>query len=178
MRIPARAFSSPWILLAGWGLWLWGAPYFGEELKEAALSGAGEGGQPTRIDILARTALLEDEEHASLLIPRIEALLEELGATVGDLAGLVVGAGPGSFTGLRVGAATAKGMVRALGIPLWAFSSLAGAAASVDGDPLRPRCVLFDARGDRVYAASYRIRRRCTGDPATADSGNDFRNHG
>jgi tRNA threonylcarbamoyladenosine biosynthesis protein TsaB len=127
-----------------------------ERLGEADLS--GEGGQrPTRIDILSRTTLLEDEEHASLLIPRIQGQLEDLGATVADLAGLVVGAGPGSFTGLRVGAATAKGMVRALGLPLWAFSSLAGAAAGVDVDPLRPRCVLFDARGDRVYAAAYRI---------------------
>ena len=77
---------------------------------------------------------------------------------------LLVGAGPGSFTGIRVGVGTAKGMAWALGIPLWAFSSLAGAAAAVEVEPIRPRAVLFDARGDRLYAAAYRIQDGTHGD--------------
>jgi tRNA threonylcarbamoyladenosine biosynthesis protein TsaB len=119
------------------------------------------GAEPPRIRLLAKASLRADEEHAALLVPRIQELLEDVGTTRAELAGIVVGAGPGSFTGLRVGAATAKGMARALGIPLWAFSSLAGAAAAVEADPLRPRCVLFDARGDRVYAAAFRIIHGC-----------------
>jgi tRNA threonylcarbamoyladenosine biosynthesis protein TsaB len=83
--------------------------------------------------------------------------LEEVGARPGHLTGIVVGAGPGSFTGVRVGAATGKAMSWALDIPLWAFSSLAGAAAGVLDDPVRPRLVLFDARGERVYAGGYRV---------------------
>jgi len=114
-------------------------------------------GPPPRIEILTRTNLTAEEEHASLLVPRIHGLLEEAQAGPGDLDGLVVGAGPGSFTGVRVGAATAKGMAWALNLPLWAFSSLAGAAAEFEDEPLRPRLVLFDARGDRVYAAAYRF---------------------
>ena len=114
-------------------------------------------GPPARMEILNRIDLAAEEEHASLLVPRIHGLLEEADAGPGDLAGLVVGAGPGSFTGVRVGAATAKGMAWALKLPLWAFSSLAGAAADVEDEPLRPRLVLFDARGDRVYAAAYRV---------------------
>jgi tRNA threonylcarbamoyladenosine biosynthesis protein TsaB len=111
----------------------------------------------TRLEILARASLQAGEEHASLLLPRVRDLLEEVGAGVGDLSGVVIGAGPGSFTGVRVGAATAKGLAWASNLPLWAFSSLAAAAADVVDEPLRPRLVLFDARGDRVYAAAYRI---------------------
>jgi tRNA threonylcarbamoyladenosine biosynthesis protein TsaB len=116
---------------------------------------AGSAARP--MEVLARTSLGADEEHASLLVPTIRDLLEEVGAGPADLVGLVVGAGPGSFTGIRVGAATAKGLAWALKLPLWAFSSLAGAAAEVEEGPLRPRLVLFDARGDRVYAAAYRV---------------------
>jgi tRNA threonylcarbamoyladenosine biosynthesis protein TsaB len=129
--------------------------------------------------VLGRRSLEEREEHASLLLPRIQDLLEEVGVGPADLSGLAVGAGPGSFTGVRVGVATAKGMARALRLPLWGFSSLAAAAVgpwgfsgsgpdtrevggleedpSLASDPMRPRCVLFDARGDRLYAAAFRI---------------------
>lgn len=139
---------------------------------------AGAGG----LEILARVSLRAEEEHASLLIPRIQVLMDEIAADREELSGIVVGAGPGSFTGVRVAAATAKGFARALNLPLWAFSSLA-AAAMEDGSSLeaagqgslaltearmgtrnpsdfeamRPRCVLFDARGDRVYVAAYRL---------------------
>jgi tRNA threonylcarbamoyladenosine biosynthesis protein TsaB len=107
------------------------------------------------MEILASRILRPEDEHASLLVPRILELLEEASAAREQLSGIVVGAGPGSFTGVRVGAATAKGMAWALGIPLWAFSSLAAAAADLDGGEARFRCVLFDARGDRLYAAAY-----------------------
>jgi tRNA threonylcarbamoyladenosine biosynthesis protein TsaB len=87
----------------------------------------------------------------------VEGLLQEVDAEPGDLSGIVAGSGPGSFTGVRVGAATAKAMAWGLKVPLWAFSSLAGAAAGVVEDPVRPRLVLFDARGDRVYAGAFRL---------------------
>jgi tRNA threonylcarbamoyladenosine biosynthesis protein TsaB len=118
------------------------------------------------MEILGRVSLAAEEEHAALLVPRVQELLEEVGAEKEELEGLVVGAGPGSFTGVRVGVATAKGMARALEVPLWAFSSLGAAAVGADAGPeggapgaesLHPRCVLFDARGDRVYGAAYRI---------------------
>jgi len=152
---------------------------------------AGSPSFPIRMEILARASLQPEDEHASLLVPRIMELMEDASAGRERLSGIVVGAGPGSFTGLRVGAATAKGMAWALEIPLWTFSSLAAAAAELDGEspPLREkaqrptglppdaggdspasgaansgraevpqvRCVLFDARGDRMYGAAYRF---------------------
>jgi tRNA threonylcarbamoyladenosine biosynthesis protein TsaB len=109
------------------------------------------------VEVLVESRIEAEREQAARLIPQIQGLLgdQELGAS--DLGGLLVGAGPGSFTGIRVGVGTAKGMAWALDLPLWAFSSLAGAAAAVEQEPIRPRAVLFDARGDRLYAAAYRI---------------------
>jgi tRNA threonylcarbamoyladenosine biosynthesis protein TsaB len=71
-----------------------------------------------------------------------------------------VGAGPGSFTGVRVGAATAKGLVRGRDLPLFAYSGLLALAASVGGE--KPVCALFDARRGEVYGACYRIGEEVT----------------
>jgi len=122
--------------------------------------------------VLARAFLDRQGRHAAEVIPRISECMAEAGARMRELAGVVVGAGPGSFTGVRVAAATAKGIAHALGIPLWPFSSLEAAAVSErvisalpglpSGAPAaradRARYVLFDARGDRVYAACYELR--------------------
>ncbi len=109
-------------------------------------------------EILAKATLERQGAHASLLVPAVSEALEAASVDAGELAGVVVGEGPGSFTGVRVAGATAKGMAHALGIPLWAVSSLAAAALSGDewGRPM-VRYVLFDARGDRVYGACYGI---------------------
>jgi tRNA threonylcarbamoyladenosine biosynthesis protein TsaB len=117
----------------------------------------GEGSPGSGLAVLSRGTLRPDEEHAASLSTKISGLLEEIGARPQDLSGIVVGAGPGSFTGVRVGAATAKAMSWALDVPFWAFSSLSGAAAGVPDDPVRPRLVLFDARGERVYAGAFRV---------------------
>ena len=127
--------------------------------------------------VVAQGVIEGQGSHSSDLIPTISGVLQEARADLSELAGLVVGAGPGSFTGVRVAAATAKGLAHALDIPLWAVSSLEAAAAAVDvdaavdvaaavdvdhGETLSdeeralPRYVLFDARSDRVYAACYR----------------------
>lgn len=105
--------------------------------------------------VLSMVALTERREHASGLIPAIEEALRAAAVSRGDVAGVVVGEGPGSFTGVRVAAATAKGLAHALGLPLWAVSSLSGTALASESGPVR--YVLFDARGDRVYGACYGI---------------------
>ncbi len=128
--------------------------------------------------ILARVFLESQRQHAAALLPAIRDILGEVGMELPELRGLVVGSGPGSFTGVRVAAATAKGLGHGTGLPVWAYSSLMAAAASLGarlprawpgpsgGPPARrletlgpgAACyVLFDARGDRVYAGCYRI---------------------
>ncbi len=125
--------------------------------------------------VVARRWLLERREHASRLVPEVATALEAARVSPEEIDGLVVGRGPGSFTGLRIAAATAKGLARALAVPLWHHSSLAAAAASLEVEVPeallpkaeaknrevfqvaadRPRYVLFDARSERVYAACY-----------------------
>ena len=82
--------------------------------------------------VVAQRVIEGQGSHSSDLIPTIGGVLQEARADLCELAGLVVGAGPGSFTGVRVAAATAKGLAHALDIPLWAVSSLEAAAAAVD----------------------------------------------
>ena len=106
--------------------------------------------------ILASVLIEERLEQAARLVPAIAEALREAGVDRTELAGIVVGEGPGSFTGVRVAAATAKGLARALALPLRAVSSLAAEAlAHSDAGPVR--YVLFDARGDRVYGACYGV---------------------
>lgn len=105
--------------------------------------------------VVAAVGLAERQQHASRLVPAIDEALSESGLGRRDLGGVVVGEGPGSFTGVRVAAATAKGLAHALGVPLWAVSSLAAVALASEVGTVR--YVLFDARGDRVYGACYGV---------------------
>lgn len=106
--------------------------------------------------LVAETLLGVAAGHSGALLPAVDAALRSAGLVPGELAAVVVAGGPGSFTGLRVAAATAKGIVHALGIPLFAYGSLLAAAAGAMSFG-RPVCALFDARRRDVFAACYRF---------------------
>ena len=103
--------------------------------------------------------------HSDDLMGLIDQVLSEGGLTVAGLDAIAVGAGPGSFTGLRIGMATAKGLCFASGKPLWTASSLAALAldagdAEPDGPAARGQTLVvpvLDARRDEVFAGFYRI---------------------
>jgi len=111
--------------------------------------------------LVAARTLEARSRHAAHLPGALDAVLDEAGEVRGALDGIVVGAGPGSFTGVRIAAATAKALRHALGLPLWAPSSLVGAALddriALPSSEDVPRYVLFDARAERVYAACVRL---------------------
>ena len=79
---------------------------------------------------LLKEILLQDRDRLSATVAQI---LEECEKKADDLQAIAIGIGPGSFTGLRVGLAFAKGMARALVIPIWPVSSLQLFAANVQG---------------------------------------------
>lgn len=96
--------------------------------------------------------------HSEGLIALIDRILRRGGHTVHEIEAVVCGRGPGSFTGLRIGLATAKGLCLATGKPLVCISSLlplALAAAEAGGDE-RWIVALLDARRGEVYAGLFR----------------------
>jgi len=96
--------------------------------------------------------------HATRLLPMAAGLLAGAGLRWEDVERLAVGLGPGTFTGLRVGVATARGLAQSLGVPLVGFSSLAALARPAARDPSSPGHVLsvIDARRGEVFAAVHR----------------------
>lgn len=99
------------------------------------------------------------KDHARFLHPAINELLKEAGITVNDLAAISVAAGPGSYTGIRVGFAAAKGLAFAAGKPLISISSLKIMTASLihnEGpDIFDLYCPMIDARRNEVFTALY-----------------------
>jgi len=92
------------------------------------------------------------------VLVHVDRACRELGIAPRELDAVAIGAGPGSFTGLRIGMATAKGIAFAAGRPLWAVSSLAAlawdAAATAPADAVI--CAALDARRGEVYAGCFR----------------------
>ena len=90
------------------------------------------------------------------LMPLVADVLARAGVSPRDLDAVAVGAGPGSFTGLRIGMATAKGIAFAAGIPLWAVSSLAALAlGAVRRGATGPVLAVLDARRGELYAGLF-----------------------
>lgn len=92
--------------------------------------------------------------HGEWLLDAIDRLLAAAGMTVADLDGFGVTVGPGSFTGLRVGLATVKGLALATGKPLAGVSTLQTLAMQAPHAAL-PVCALLDARKQEVYAGIF-----------------------
>lgn len=98
--------------------------------------------------------------YADALLPVIEKLLTRGGCRLEDVRGIGVTCGPGSFTGVRIGLATAKGLAYGLGARLVAVPTLAAMAAALLADwPERNLAVpVLDARRGELFAAVYRRR--------------------
>jgi tRNA threonylcarbamoyl adenosine modification protein YeaZ len=117
--------------------------------------------------VLAERVTLDARAHAERLTPNVLVALADAALTMADLDAVVVGCGPGPFTGLRAGMATAAAYGHALGIPVHGVCSLDAIGVRTTGDVL----VVTDARRREVYWARYRdgIRTGRPGVNAPAD---------
>lgn len=114
-------------------------------------------GVPPRVE--AGAFVQGARRHAAEIIALVDHALRQAGLRPADLEGVVVADGPGSFTGLRIGWAAAKGLTQEAGLPLRAVPSLMAAAATA-AQPLGPVPVAacYDALRGQVYGALYVVR--------------------
>jgi tRNA threonylcarbamoyl adenosine modification protein YeaZ len=107
------------------------------------------------VEVLGERVTVDARAHAERLTPNVLAALADAGRSVSDLGAVVVGCGPGPFTGLRVGMATAAAYGHALGIPVHGVCSLDAIGIETAGTPGEV-LVVTDARRREVYWARYR----------------------
>jgi tRNA threonylcarbamoyl adenosine modification protein YeaZ len=121
--------------------------------------------------VLAERVTVDPRAHAERITPNVLAAIADAGRSMADLNAVVVGCGPGPFTGLRVGMATAAAYGHALGVPVYGVCSLDAVGGQTTGAVL----VVTDARRREVYWARYRDGVRVDGPgvnaPADVDPG-------
>lgn len=111
------------------------------------------------LQVLAERVTVDARAHAEQLTPNAVGALADAGISVSELGAVVVGCGPGPFTGLRVGMASAAAYGHALGLPVHGVCSLDAIGVETVGEAL----VVTDARRREVYWARYRDGVRTAG---------------
>lgn len=114
-------------------------------------------------NVLAEVTLQVPRAHSTRLMPLIAQMITESGVARADLDGVAVGVGPGSFTGLRIGLATAKGLAWALGKPCVGVSTLRAMAYGT-GAQIGLVVPMLDAKRGEVFTGVYAAGSQ---DPAT-----------
>lgn len=114
--------------------------------------------------VLARADQVDARRHGELLLPSVDRVLREAERTLADVTHIVAGVGPGPYTGLRVGLATAEAFGAALGVPVHGLCTLDGIAYAAGLDT--PFVVATDARRKEVYWAHYADARTRRSEPS------------
>ncbi len=105
--------------------------------------------------IISEESHLLDRQHSALLVPKVKELLEKCNSNIGDIDAFVVGLGPGSFTGLRIGVSSIKGFGIATRKPCIGVASIDALAMNADGEEIAIVPVI-DAKRSQVYSAIYK----------------------
>lgn len=105
--------------------------------------------------VIGRLHKKAERSHSSLLVPMIDRLLKRAKIRLKDIDAFAIGIGPGSFTGLRIGVATVKGLAYSLKKPVVAVPTLDAIAGNVKGFN-GIICPVLDAKKNKVYACLYK----------------------
>ncbi len=120
--------------------------------KQGGVALVGEAG------LLSEYTLNVEVTHSERLLPAVDRVLQDAGLGLDAVGGIAVSAGPGSFTGLRIGLSTAKGLAYATGLPVVAVPTLEALAWTLPWVRWDV-CPVLDARKQEVYAAIFRYER-------------------
>ena len=138
------------------------------DVSGRAMSGAIMEDTGGRRRCLGQFGLDTGKNHSLGLLPLLDQLLRQCRLDLADVDGFAVSAGPGSFTGLRIGMAPVQAWRQALDKPGVAVPGLEAMARHMDAGPAALTCPLFDARRNEVYAALFRGQERLSEDLAIA----------
>jgi tRNA threonylcarbamoyl adenosine modification protein YeaZ len=122
------------------------------------VAGVGRWSADSGAEVSSEQAVPSGNRHAELLTPAIRGVLADAGVSRAELGAVVVGLGPGPFTGLRVGVVTASALGDAWGLPVLGVCSLDAIGSGA-------RTVVTDARRKEIYWASYSADGRRTVGP-------------
>jgi tRNA threonylcarbamoyladenosine biosynthesis protein TsaB len=131
------------------------------ELCSVAVHHAGHTWQET---------LQAGQQHSTMLLPMVKRVMEQAGATLSQLDAIAFGAGPGSFTGLRIACGVAQGLAFAHDLPVVAVPSLEALALAAQASESRNVLCAIDARMGEVYVAQYRIGIGASTDNSSTDA--------
>ncbi len=139
-------------------------------MKILAIDTAGADCGVALYDAASTTLLASEQEtivkgHAERLMAMIEAVLGHAGVSMADIDRVAVSVGPGSFTGIRVGVSTARGLGLALEVPVLGISSLQALAHAAAGNG-RPVLALIDAKRGEVFAQVFDEAKKALSEPA------------
>ena len=121
--------------------------------------------------LVASVAIIEDQTligeynvqykktHSQTLLPMLDEVMKMVELDLESVDAIALAAGPGSFTGLRIGSATAKGLCFAMDVPVIEIPTLVGLACNLYGTD-KLVCPLMDARRDQVYTGIYEFVRK------------------
>jgi tRNA threonylcarbamoyladenosine biosynthesis protein TsaB len=108
--------------------------------------------------LFAEQSWASGREQTTQLLPNVQRLMLLVGVAVSDLTGVAVATGPGSFSGVRIGIATAKGLAYSLGIPIWGVPTLDALAYQQVAVTAAQVCAVINAGRGRLAWAVYRTR--------------------
>lgn len=109
----------------------------------------------TEDKLIGEYTINNKKTHSQTLLPMIDEMMQMIGQDISEIDAIAIAAGPGSFTGLRIGSATAKGLALALDKPIISVPTMEAIASNIYGTE-QLLCPIMDARNQQVFTGLYR----------------------